>query len=206
MTYARISQIVVRVLAACGLLLVCVSFTPLTAWWTAALAGAWNDPEGDVLIVLGGSVLDDGTIGESSYWRTVYAISTYRRGRFRQVVISGGGEAGRTTAATMATFLVCGGVPREAIRLEDRSRNTRENALMVRQILGDEPGVKVLLTSDYHMLRAYRAFTRVGIDVRPRPFPDALKRSNSIVGRWGIFMELIRETTALIYYFGRGWV
>jgi hypothetical protein len=37
-----------------------------------------NDPIGEILIVLGGSALEDGIIGQSFYWRSVYALRAYR--------------------------------------------------------------------------------------------------------------------------------
>src|SRR5215813_5065330 len=55
-------------LAGLGLLVVLVTMTPLVSWWAGALAGPWEDPAGDVLIVLGGSLLADGVMGPSSYW------------------------------------------------------------------------------------------------------------------------------------------
>ena len=74
------------------------------------------------------------------------------------------------------------------------------------QLRERSPGTKVLLTSDYHMTRAYRAFKAVGIDVLPRPFPDVIKRANSFENRWGAFIDLARETVALGYYLARGWI
>ena len=63
-----------RTLASTGALLWLVSATPAALdGWARALAGTWKDPRGDVLIVLGGDVQSDGTIGLHSYWRTVYA-------------------------------------------------------------------------------------------------------------------------------------
>ena len=67
-------------LAAFGLFVVVVTLLPLAYWGTTKLAGQWNHARGEGLIVLGGSMLDNGTIGVSSYWRAVYAAQTWREG------------------------------------------------------------------------------------------------------------------------------
>ncbi|HKY21191.1 MAG TPA: YdcF family protein [Vicinamibacterales bacterium] len=193
-------------LVALGLLLLTVTSTPLVSWWARQLAGPWHDPNGEVLVVLGGSTLETGIMGESSYWRSVYAISAFRQGGFRDIVLSGGGESGRTAAGSMKDFLICHGIPPQAIHLELHSRSTRENALFTKDVLASLPGRKVLLTSDYHMTRAVRAFRKVDVEILPRPLPDALKRSGSFSTRWGIFVDLTRETGALVYYLVRGWI
>ncbi len=194
-----------RFLASLGLLVVLVTFTPLDYWWATQLAGPWNDPRGDILIVLGGSSLEGKIIGVNTYWRCVYAVLAWREGGFREIVLSGGPE-GQPVAEGMRDFLVSQGVPPDKIALETRSRSTRENALFVKELLRDTPGSKVLLTSDYHMFRAHRAFEEVGLDVLPRPFPDARKSEQSRLNRWGTFLTLAEETAKIGYYRIHGWI
>jgi uncharacterized SAM-binding protein YcdF (DUF218 family) len=193
-------------LAAVGLLVLIVTLTPVVSWWARALAGPWTDPSGQVLVVLGGSILDDGTIGQSSYWRSVYAALEFRRGQYASVVLSGGGDDRTPVAEAMRTFLQCSGVPPGVIHVEARSRNTRENALFVKPILDRQPGTKVLMTSDYHMFRAVRTFRKIGIAVAPHPIPDAIKRSVVPEGRWGAFIDVATETAVIVYYFAAGWI
>jgi uncharacterized SAM-binding protein YcdF (DUF218 family) len=195
-----------NILVVLGLLVLIVTFTPLDFWWATRLAGPWNNPKGEVLIVLGGSVLEDGTIGGSSYWRAVYAVRAWREGGFKAIVLSGGGPPGVSSAEAMRDFLVAQGISRESIWLESRSRSTRENALFSKPILDQLPGRKVLLTSDFHMYRACRAFKKVGIEVLPRPFPDVRKRAQSPLGRWEAFLDLDEETAKIIDYYLRGWI
>lgn len=193
-------------LACVGLLVVLITVTPLVSWWAGALAGPWKDPNGDVLIVLGGSLLMDGVIGRDSYWRSTYAALTWADGTFQRVIVSGGGTPGGSIAGPMRDFLEYSGVPRTAIQVEARSQNTHENALYVKELLAGISGQKVLLTSDYHMFRAYRAFRKAGLDVQPRPFPDARKRASTWTGRWPAFLELAEETVKIAYYYLRGWI
>lgn len=193
-------------LAALGLLYVIVTFTPVNFWWTNQLAGAWNDPAGEVLIVPGADALDS-VIGYSSYLRSVYAVLQWKRGGFRTVVVCGGGDKGQpSTAEQMRDFMVAQGIPANAVRVESESTSTRENALKSKPILDQLGGRKVLLTSDYHMFRACRAFRKAGIDVQPSPFPDAIKQSMSRWNRWGVFLGLCREAGKIAYYFMRGWI
>ena len=203
----RTAGIIRTIVAALGTLLVVVTLTPLDFWWATWLAGRWDDPKGDVLIVLGGSVVEDGMIGASTYWRAVYAVRAWRQGGFKTVVLSGGGGAGSGSAAeALRDFLISQGVPRDVISIETRSESTRENALFTKAILDSMPGRKVLLTSDFHTYRAWRAFKKVGLDVVPRPLPDVRKRAQSIFERWGAFLNLIEETAKIIGYYVKGWI
>ena len=192
-------------LAGLGLLVTLVTVTPLVPWWAERLAGPWNDPQGDTLIIIGGSVLGNGMIGESSYWRAIYGALAFGGGGFREVVVSGGGEP-RPLAIQIADYLVSQGVPRNRIRLETESRTTRENALRTAALLAGADGRKVLLTSDYHMYRAAGAFRKAGLKVLPRPFPDAIKRGVSWQGRWPAFLDLVAESAKILYYWARGWI
>lgn len=193
-------------LAALGLLVVLVTFTPLVRWWGRRMAGNWGHPKGEVLIVLGGAEpTDDGVISYDTYLRTLYAIREYRQQRFHLVLLCGGGSPA-TVADSMRDLMEAEGVPASVLRVENRSTSTRENALFVQQLLAGVPGRKILLTSDYHIARSLRVFRKVGLDVAPRPIPDAVKRGASFRTRWPAFVDLIEEEVKTGYYFGRGWL
>lgn len=199
-------RILVTVLAVIGFLFVVVTITPINFWWTNQLAGSWNNPAGDVLVVPGADALED-IIGYSSYLRSAYAVRAWKEGGFRTVVVCGGGETGKpSTAEEMRDFMVAEGIPATAVRVENESTSTRENALKSKPLLDQLAGRKILLTSDYHMFRAYRAFRKAGIDVQPSPFPDAIKQSMSWANRWSVFLGLCKETVKIAYYFLRGWI
>ena len=199
----KLGRWAVRVLTAIGFLFVLSTLTPIDELWIAGLAGPWNDPKGDVLVLLGADAVPD-VIGWSSYWRSVYALRAYRQSPFARVIVSGGGQF--HPADSMRDFLVAGGMPSDRITVEDRSVSTRENAVYTKQIVASDNGRLVLLTSDYHMFRALRAFRRVGLNVAPRPFPDAIKRSSSVTERWPAFFELCEEEVKSAYYWVRGWI
>src|SRR5690606_30182135 len=70
----------------------------------------------------------------------------------------------------MTELLVALGVPEEAILPEDRSRNTYENALYVRELLAQADSNEiVLVTSALHMPRSVAIFERQGFSVTPAP-------------------------------------
>ena len=194
-------RVLIAALAGLGLLMTVVTFTPLASWYARRLAGSWDDARGDVLIVVAAERIDGDTLGLSSYWRSVYAGRAWRAGGFRRVVVAGAG-----VAPLIRDFLVGHGVPADAITLEEASTSTRENALNVARLLSGTPGTKVLLTSDYHMFRARQAFRKAGLDVRSKPFPDAMKQCNHYIGRWPAFAGLVVESGKIVYYFWRGWI
>jgi uncharacterized SAM-binding protein YcdF (DUF218 family) len=202
----KIFRAVIVLLALLGALLVVISTTPFVKWWGAHLAGEWNDPNGDVLVVLGGGVLDPGVLASNSYWRATYALWAWQAGHFRYILLSGSGDPQTPVADLMADYLKFHGVPAGAILVENHSASTRENALFTKPILEKLSGRKVLLTSDYHMYRALRCFHKIGVDLEPRPFPDAIKRGNGWTSRWSAFTDLIIETAKIGYYWKQGWI
>ena len=193
-------------LAALGAVACLVTFTPLVSWWAGKLAGSWNDPSGETLIVLGGSMAADDILGQNSYLRAQYAVYAYREGWVRHIILSGGNATGPSVAAAMKQVLLSHGIPDSIIELEAAARSTHENAQNVGPLLAGRPGRNVLLTSDYHMYRAFSVFRKAGIDVLPRPFPDVRKRAAGWRGRWPAFIELCDETVKIVYYRYKGWI
>jgi len=196
-----LTRFAIGAFAAIGLILVVVMLTPVTSIYARWLAGPWTDPEGPVLIVLGGASMEEDIIGENTYWRAVYALRAYKKSHFPLVILTGA-----QAAENIRDFLTFQGVPSNAIRLETRATTTRENALYVREMLSNVPGRKILMTSDYHMFRAKRVFARAGIDVIPRPIPDAIKQGANLQGRWPAFVDEIVESLKIGYYAARGWI
>jgi uncharacterized SAM-binding protein YcdF (DUF218 family) len=200
----RVRNLLITLPAITGFLVLTIMFTAFVPWWALKLAGPWKDPTGDVLIVLSGSSMGDGIIGQSSYWRCVYAVRAYRQTPFDKIIVSGGGPV--HTATLMHDFLVSEGIPADRIVVEDHSTSTRENALYTKELLTGADQNLVLLTSDYHMFRAWRAFRKVDLNVAPRPFPDIIKQSCFRPMRWPAFFELCGESAKSAYYWVRGWI
>lgn len=73
-------------------------------------------------------------------------------------------------ADAVGPMFVALGLPRERIILEDRSRNTYENAIFSLRLVKPEPTeVWLLVTSALHMPRAIGSFRHAGWDVVPYP-------------------------------------
>jgi uncharacterized SAM-binding protein YcdF (DUF218 family) len=196
-----LSRGIFALLATIGFVVAIVTATPVTAWYSRLLSGPFSEPRARVLVVLGGSSLEPGLIGEDSYWRAVYAVRAYRKWPYPRIILSGAGAA-----EPMREFLVAMGVPAGVIQVEARSHSTRENALFVKQLLGGTAGEVALLTSDYHMFRASRVFAKVGFKVAPYPIPNALKLGSQWRTRWPAFLDEMSELAKIVYYTGRGWM
>lgn len=191
-------------LAACGAFLLLITFTPVVPW-TASKLTQWGDANHGVMIVLGGSTVgDEGAaplIGLDTYWRIVHVIYMWRQSHFQSILLSGAGSA-----ETVKPMLLAAGIPENAIVVENRSTSTRENALFAKPILAALPGPYALFTSDYHTYRAVRSFQHIGLSVTGMACPDVMKRSNSYLGRWQCFLDVMGELGRIIHYRLRGWI
>ncbi len=95
---------------------------------------------GEVIVVLGGESADRGA----------KTLELFREGAARRIIISGDGDT-----YVIAQQLMLAGVPSEVIELENRSRNTKENAEFTVQLL-KKRGVRraLIVTSWFHSRRA----------------------------------------------------
>jgi uncharacterized SAM-binding protein YcdF (DUF218 family) len=201
----RFVQWTQRAAAAVGFLFFAVTATPwVTDYVGQALSGAWNEPQGDVMIVLGGGSLEDGTVGESSYWRAVYAARLWRRHPFQKILF-----CGAAAAAPMREFAGALGVPAHRMEITERSTSTREDVQEAKRWLDRLPapphGV-LLLSSDFHMHRSVRLFRKAGVTVIGHPVSDVRKRARRWASRWPAFLDSMLEIGKIGYYQSRGWI
>jgi uncharacterized SAM-binding protein YcdF (DUF218 family) len=180
------------------MLMLMVSFTPLVAWMMRDWAVDWYQGDADVLVILGGSMLVDGTgptatLGYDSYLRCNYALWMLQRYRYSYVVLSGADGM----AETMAKYLTAHGV-KQSLLVENSARSTLQNAEFVKKILDHQAGLPprpkiVILTSDYHTRRARLVFEHAGMPVRVIPVPDINKRLAFPAQHWAAFLTLAEE-------------
>jgi len=102
--------------------------------------------------------------------RFVEAAVLARRYPEARIVISGGSGAlmleGEADADTAPRLLEALGVERSRMVLENRSRNTYENAAFSRALVEPKPGeVWLLVTSAFHMPRSMELFRKAGFPV-----------------------------------------
>jgi uncharacterized SAM-binding protein YcdF (DUF218 family) len=173
----------------------------------------WDDTRGapDGIVVLGGAVSPDVAVQRHSPALTEAAermtalVELVRRYPNARIVFSGGVgalAATATEAEVALDFWEALGIQRQRVMVEDKSRNTMENAQFSMDLVKPGPGERwLLVTSAYHMPRAIGVFRKVGFVVEPypvdwrtrgpedvlRPFPtlgDGLRRTDTAVREW----------------------
>lgn len=160
-------------------------------------------PSAEAIVVLGGSVgkcekMVYPDLFESAD-RLWHAARLWKHGKAPKVVVSGSNELNAAVPALLDL-----GVPREAILVDNESRNTYENSRYTARVLGEGKSI-LLVTSAWHMTRALGNFSRTSLKVVPAacdfsanntyhgarhfwdwvaPSADALARSNYLVKEW----------------------
>jgi uncharacterized SAM-binding protein YcdF (DUF218 family) len=143
----------------------------------------WDVARGppDGIIVLGGAIDGSGRSNEimlnEAAERLTVVPELARRYPTARILLSG------TEAKFAARLLERLGIAGSRITLEDRSRNTIENAVFSKAIVRPKPGERwLLVTSAYHMPRAIGVFRKAGfpieaypVDWRTRGTADALR-------------------------------
>ena len=150
-----------------------LSVEPVKDFLYKPLENAYPVPQklhADAIVVLGGGSYNTGVLKEDSMKRLLTGFILHKRYNLPLILSGGASPSNLPEAEAMKQVLQELGVDKESIITEVRSRNTRENALYVREIC-KKKGFKrvVLVTSAYHMPRAVEAFRRVGLDVVPYP-------------------------------------
>jgi len=113
-------------------------------------------------------------LGSDTLYRCLHARALYFKTQDRPILVSGGRPGGvppgPAYAEVMQDFLREQGVPIHHLLVEDRSRNTHENAVESAKLL-KERGVRriVLVVDAVDMLRASWCFQKQGIEVVPSP-------------------------------------
>jgi uncharacterized SAM-binding protein YcdF (DUF218 family) len=118
------------------------------------------------------------------------------------------GEA-PTEAEAARRFYTALGLQADRLLLEDRSRNTRENAVFSRELAQPKPGERwLLVTSAWHMPRAVAVFRRAGFEVTPWPVDfttsgtdrDWLRLNRGFSHGLGLTDLAVKEWVGLVAY------
>jgi uncharacterized SAM-binding protein YcdF (DUF218 family) len=163
-----------------------IGFSPLGSLVTRSLEDRFPQPDLSKadpvgIIVLGGAI--DANIGFARHdihlsdgaERLTTAAILARQFPKADLIYTGGSNsifgASRGSEAEDAKRLWVGlGIAPERIKLEDKSRNTYENAVFTRDLLHPGPGQRYLLvTSAFHMPRSVGLFRKADFDVIPVP-------------------------------------
>ena len=181
-----------------------------------------NLPVVDAIVLLSGDVkvpFPPRLYSEIGGSRSLYALRLYKAGKAKVIIISGGnvfqqpnfrGEAFYTKA-----ILMDWGVPAEAILIEEKSRNTHENAIETNRLMKLRQFDKVILvTSAFHMPRALETFRSAGIHVTPAPATYSVtEHARPVLLDWLPSLGNLRKLEAVIHeklgvlvYRYRGWI
>ena len=124
----------------------------------------------DAIVVLGAPLRADGSLPPIAEERVRVAVELYRRGRADVLCLTGGHcppghEHTAAEAEGMARAVRSLGVPEEALRIDRKSRSTRENAQRAAELLLPEGRRRVwLVTQPFHLKRAIHCFRREGFE------------------------------------------
>lgn len=136
-------------------------------------------PNADAIICLGGGVGCATKFGpqvllNSAADRAYYSAALWKSGKAPIVIPTGAYGEGAD-----AKFMMELGVPRDAIRVEGKARNTEQNAKFIRQLLNEQVNAKgqghkpriLLVTSAWHMKRSMLMFEKYapGLEVIAAP-------------------------------------
>ena len=165
-------------------------------------------PAGDVIVLLGGGINENapdltgsGAPLEAMLARMVTAVRLQRQLHL-PILISGGGKPGRIPETRIVRrFLLDLGVADRDILLEDKSRDTTQNARFSKEILKRHNfRHPLLVTSAFHMRRSVEAFKRFDVAVTPVP-ASFISSPESSAEIWSVFMPqadaLCTSTTLL---------
>ena len=162
------------------------------------LGGATNHPDS---FVAHGQV----PLGEAAGRMTV-PVGLLRQHPKMELVFSGGEGRLVTTGVTESelarTFYQEQGVDMTQVKLEDGSRNIRENAQQVAKLLGDRcKSPWLLVTSAWHMPRSMVEFEAVGCNVTAYPVDFRTGDSTSL-SEYSLALSLLRWQVALHDWLG----
>ncbi len=204
---------------------------PLAAWGSAWLASPFHElrrsdvaPGRTAIVLLGsGSITTvDWQNNQFSFPDPIGAARTLEAARvFRLLnaewLISSGGEPDPSdpdlpSGETMRDTLTRMGVPRERIVVEQESRTTREEAILVQRLLTSLGAEQVVLvTSGMHMRRSLGVFRAAGVQAIPAIARDGQHFSSSVwrllPSQEGLSLShlVVHELLGLAYYRLRGW-
>jgi uncharacterized SAM-binding protein YcdF (DUF218 family) len=152
--------------------------------------------------------------------RMTHTVQLYKMGIIKKILVSGGSsniiDTTYKEADNMRVFLLWCGVPDQDIILENKARNTFENAKFCSEIIKKNyPGSRSLvITSAFHLRRSMGCFRHTGINAdgfstdfygKKRKFtPDVLFLPDpSAFSEWQM---IIREWLGILFYKLAGYI
>jgi uncharacterized SAM-binding protein YcdF (DUF218 family) len=129
-----------------------------------------------LVIVLGGGMAADGTLGSTTIPRFEAGLALLAEGRAGRIHLSGGDRLAGVTEGALMASMARKRLPGAVVTFEDRSQSTLQNALFSVETLGSVPPGTILVTDPVHLFRAWAAFQWAGarglLPVPAWPFAD----------------------------------
>jgi uncharacterized SAM-binding protein YcdF (DUF218 family) len=150
--------------------------------WEPEIKSFDEIPSTEIGIVLTGVTNINKTTSDRTFFgkgadRITHALQLYRMGKVKKILITGGQGLNPTNTSSEAEllkrFLIMTGMPEADILIEEKSVNTRENALFTKAFL-EKNGIAtdqefMLITSAFHIPRSEKCFDKVGLNTIPFP-------------------------------------
>ena len=166
----------------------------------------------DYVVVLGAGHASDinlpltGKIGKESLFRLTEGIRIHRENTGSKLILSGGAVYDSVANATIvAELAVKLGVDKSNVITETKPKDTKDEAILINKIVGNNSFV--LVTSASHMPRAIALFRKLGMNPIPAPTEHNIKETQGISP--GLFFPNaanIRNAEKAIYeYMGIVW-
>lgn len=175
-------------------------------------------------IVLGGMANFDDELKRIKFSeavdRLLQAIRLYKTGHIEKIIISGGSGSilypEMIESEIIRTYLIEIGIPKSDILIENKSKNTRQNAIFTAELLKrkNNHDTCLLISSSIHIRRAVGCFEKAGIKTLPYPTNqldpvfkfspgNLLLPDPAILNSWKL---LIHEIAGYFIYWLRGYL
>ncbi|MGR3176677.1 MAG: ElyC/SanA/YdcF family protein [Candidatus Anammoxibacter sp.] len=166
----------------------------------------------NLIVVLGGGHTSDpdipltSQINRHSLVRLIEGIRIYREIPNSKLLLSGGSVFDPIpNAKIMADIATAIGVEEDDIIVELESKDTREQAIIIKYIVGSDPFI--LVTSASHMPRSMALFKKLGMNPIPAPTGHHVKARQTFSP--GLFspngQEITKAESAFYEYMGLAW-
>ena len=169
--------------------------------------GRGGAPQG--IVVLGGAVSPDVSaarkdvaLSEAAERMTTVAKLARDYPAARIVFTGGTGRlfGGASEADFVAGLFESFGIARDRLLLENRARNTGENAVFTRDLVKPKPGERwLLVTSAHHMPRAIGLFRKAGFPVEAYPVDYRTRGAADLTGPFGSLAAGLARTDAAMH-------
>lgn len=156
------------------------------AWEVPQISATKFDKQYEAGILLGGFSDYDYIKNKHNFKkeadRLIYTLQLYNQGIIKNIFISGGNgnlfNNNYKESETIKDFLIKNKIDSNDIKIENQSRNTKENAINSAKLL-DKKNEYILITSAIHMKRSILCFENEGLKIIPFSVDNSMSYSSN---------------------------